>query len=128
MDILLEDEEDSSDEEYYPDEDEEDETAEEVRKSYSFMISFSEETSNIKKKVLFENTFEAKVWVLNFLIVCDTQTILESDMDSIASSPRISRRARSCTPIEVSEVDEERSNSPQMVHTTVVQHSPAYSQ
>ncbi|XP_060726280.1 GON-4-like protein isoform X4 [Tachysurus vachellii] len=42
------------------------------------------------------------------------ETILESDMDSIASSPRISRRARSCTPLEVSEVDEERSNSPQM--------------
>ncbi|XP_058248102.1 GON-4-like protein isoform X4 [Hemibagrus wyckioides] len=42
------------------------------------------------------------------------ETILESDMDSIASSPRISRRARSCTPIEISECDEERSNSPRM--------------
>uniref|UniRef100_A0A3B4DEF4 GON-4-like protein n=1 Tax=Pygocentrus nattereri TaxID=42514 RepID=A0A3B4DEF4_PYGNA len=40
------------------------------------------------------------------------ETILESDMDSIASSPRISRRGRSCTPIEFSECDEERSSSP----------------
>ncbi|KAK3551157.1 hypothetical protein QTP70_013892 [Hemibagrus guttatus] len=42
------------------------------------------------------------------------ETILESDMDSIASSPRIGRQARSCTPIEISECDEETSNSPRM--------------
>ncbi|XP_017327405.1 GON-4-like protein isoform X5 [Ictalurus punctatus] len=42
------------------------------------------------------------------------ETILESDLDSIASSPRISRRACSCTPIELSECDEERSSSPRM--------------
>ncbi|KAI4893265.1 hypothetical protein NFI96_019664 [Prochilodus magdalenae] len=40
------------------------------------------------------------------------ETILESDMDSIASSPRISRRGRSRTPIEFSECDEEGSSSP----------------
>ncbi|XP_072535573.1 GON-4-like protein isoform X2 [Salminus brasiliensis] len=40
------------------------------------------------------------------------ETILESDMDSIASSPRISRQGRSRTPIELSEYDEERSSSP----------------
>ncbi|KAL6488510.1 hypothetical protein MHYP_G00022510 [Metynnis hypsauchen] len=38
------------------------------------------------------------------------ETILESDMDSVASSPRISRRGRSCTPIELSECDEESSS------------------
>ncbi|XP_060777852.1 GON-4-like protein isoform X2 [Neoarius graeffei] len=42
------------------------------------------------------------------------ETIIESDMDSISSSPRMSRQARSCTPIELSECDEERSNSPRM--------------
>ncbi|XP_053350062.1 GON-4-like protein isoform X3 [Clarias gariepinus] len=42
------------------------------------------------------------------------ETILESDMDSIASSPRISRPARSCTPIELSECEEERGSSPRM--------------
>ncbi|XP_066539009.1 GON-4-like protein isoform X2 [Hoplias malabaricus] len=42
------------------------------------------------------------------------ETILESDMDSIASSPRISRRGRSRTPIEFSECDEERSSSPRL--------------
>ncbi|XP_034161304.2 GON-4-like protein isoform X2 [Pangasianodon hypophthalmus] len=42
------------------------------------------------------------------------ETILESDLDSIASSPRISRRACSCTPVDLSECDEQRSNSPRM--------------
>ncbi|KAI5618229.1 GON-4-like protein, partial [Silurus asotus] len=46
-------------------------------------------------------------------------TILESDLDSIASSPSISRRARNSTPGELSECDEEKSNSPLVRHLRV---------
>ncbi|XP_076846738.1 GON-4-like protein isoform X3 [Brachyhypopomus gauderio] len=41
------------------------------------------------------------------------ETILESDVDSIASSPCIRRRGRPLTPLELSECEEERSESPQ---------------
>lgn len=114
VDIPLEDEEDSSDDEYYPDEEEEDETAEEVQTCPDL------------------NTVIGALMRFSFGVVDErcgcvcSQTIVESDLDSIASSPRVSTRTRSCTPVDLSECDAEKSNSPQSVMFTHGRINPNY--
>uniref|UniRef100_A0A4W4GG39 GON-4-like protein n=1 Tax=Electrophorus electricus TaxID=8005 RepID=A0A4W4GG39_ELEEL len=46
------------------------------------------------------------------------ETILESDLDSTASSPRISRRGHSRTPVDLSECEEDRNSVTQLSRTS----------
>ena len=109
VDIPLEEDEDSSDEEYCPDEDEEDETAEDVRESLR---------SSLHGFVCWDSLVESDN-LLTLLWISPLQTFQESDVDSTASSPRVSRAGRARTPVEHSEGDEEKHHSPRLVMLTI---------